>query len=159
MLHNLFIVDYGLGHPGSVHDTYAFQGTRIAQEAEALILENHWVWTDSTYPMQTWCVVPFKATRNTPLSRPQKVYCYVFFSPRSSAILVAPLSLLSHPCRSPLDIHLPTTLLTRFPRTPPHPIVLVSPSTLALASPPLALTLTPCSLHQYLPSLYFLRHP
>ena len=29
--------------------------------------------------------------------------CYVFFSPRSSATLVAPSSLLSHPPRSPLD--------------------------------------------------------
>ena len=74
MLHNLFIVDYGLGHPRSVHDAYAFQGTRIAQEVEALIPENHWVWADSAYPTQTWCVVPFKATHNTPLSRPQKVY-------------------------------------------------------------------------------------
>ena len=74
MLHNLFIVDYGLGHPGSVHDTYAFQGTQIAQEAKALIPENHWVWADSAYPTQTWCVVPFKATHNTLLSRLQKVY-------------------------------------------------------------------------------------
>ena len=78
MLHNLFIVDYGLGHPRSVHDTYAFQGTWIAQEAEALIPENHWVWADSAYPTQTWCVVPFKATCNTPLLRLQKVYnCYL----------------------------------------------------------------------------------
>ena len=43
MLHNLFIVDYGLGHPGSVHDAYVFQRTWFAQEAEALIPENHWV--------------------------------------------------------------------------------------------------------------------
>ena len=28
MLHNLHIVDYGLGHPGSVHDTHAFLGTQ-----------------------------------------------------------------------------------------------------------------------------------
>ena len=78
MLHNLFIVDYGLGHPRSVHDAYAFQGTRIAHEVEALIPENHWVWADSAYPMQTWCVVHFKVTHNTLLSRPQKVYnCYL----------------------------------------------------------------------------------
>ena len=74
MLHNLFIVDYGLGHPGSVHDAYAFQGTHIAQNAEDLVSEGHWIWADSTYPTKTWCVVPFKAVRNMSLSRPQKLY-------------------------------------------------------------------------------------
>ncbi|KAF9227634.1 hypothetical protein BS17DRAFT_671420, partial [Gyrodon lividus] len=29
MLHNLLIIDYGLGHPGSVHNTYTFQGTQL----------------------------------------------------------------------------------------------------------------------------------
>ncbi|KIM50126.1 hypothetical protein SCLCIDRAFT_78656, partial [Scleroderma citrinum Foug A] len=27
MPHNLMIVDYALGQPGSIHDSYAFQGT------------------------------------------------------------------------------------------------------------------------------------
>ncbi|KIJ58650.1 hypothetical protein HYDPIDRAFT_102251, partial [Hydnomerulius pinastri MD-312] len=31
MPHNLLVVDYSLGHPGSVHDAYAFQGTQLAQ--------------------------------------------------------------------------------------------------------------------------------
>ena len=35
MPHNLLVVDYGLGHPGSVHDAHAFLGTRIAQDPEA----------------------------------------------------------------------------------------------------------------------------
>ena len=31
MPHNLLIIDYGLGHPRSVHDAYAFQGTLLAR--------------------------------------------------------------------------------------------------------------------------------
>jgi len=30
MPHNLLVVDYGLGHPGSIHDTWAFQGSVAA---------------------------------------------------------------------------------------------------------------------------------
>ena len=74
MPHNLLVVDYGLGHPGSVHDAYAFQGTEMAQDPEAQIPEGHWIWADSAYPTKPWCVVPFKATRTTVLSRPQKIY-------------------------------------------------------------------------------------
>ena len=74
MPHNLLVVDYGLGHPGSVHDAYAFQGTDIAKDPEGMILEGHWMWADSAYPTRPWCVVPFKATRTELLLRPQKVY-------------------------------------------------------------------------------------
>lgn len=74
MVHNLFIVDFGLGHPGSVHDAHAFQGTHIAQEPDELIPEGHWIWADSAYPTKTWCVVPFKAFRGSPLSRPKNLY-------------------------------------------------------------------------------------
>ncbi|KIK74133.1 hypothetical protein PAXRUDRAFT_176578 [Paxillus rubicundulus Ve08.2h10] len=31
MLHNLLIVDYTLGQPGSGHDVYTFQNTHIAK--------------------------------------------------------------------------------------------------------------------------------
>jgi len=74
MSHNLLVVDYGLGHPGSVHDAYAFQGTQLAQHSAQLIHKDHWIWADSAYPTRTWCVVPFKATRTSPLSREQKPY-------------------------------------------------------------------------------------
>ena len=78
MVHNLSIVDYRLGHSRSIHDAYVFQGTHIAQEAEGLVPHGHWVWADSAYPTKTWCVMPFKAAHNTPLSRPQKIYnCYL----------------------------------------------------------------------------------
>ena len=66
--------------------------------------------------------------------------CYVLFSPRSS--------------------DLPSSLLTRHPRTPPHSTVLAS-SLPSPPSPPLAPS-KPYSPHQHLPSLspslYFLQH-
>jgi len=62
MPHDLCIVDYGLGHPGSVHDAYTFQGTQMAKNPDQAIPEDHWIWADSVYPTQTWCIVPFKAT-------------------------------------------------------------------------------------------------
>ena len=36
MPHNLLIVDYGLGHPGSAHDSYAFRSTQVYQEHDTL---------------------------------------------------------------------------------------------------------------------------
>ena len=74
MPHNLLVVDYGLGHPGSVHDAFAFQGMEMAKDLDGLIPAGHWIWANSAYSTKTWCIIPFKATRTAPLSRPQKVY-------------------------------------------------------------------------------------
>lgn len=74
MVHNLRIVDYGLGHPGSVHDSYAFQGTRVAQEPKDLIPEGHWLWADSAYSLKPWSVAPFKKVRGVPLTRAQNIF-------------------------------------------------------------------------------------
>ena len=74
MLHNLRIIDYGLGHPGSVHDAHAFLGTWVVQDPAGMIPPDHWIWADSTYPLQTWCVVPFKLTKSTGLSWSRNVY-------------------------------------------------------------------------------------
>ncbi|KAF9229421.1 hypothetical protein BS17DRAFT_667367, partial [Gyrodon lividus] len=68
MPHNLLIVDYGLGHPGSIHNAYAFQGTHITSQPATLIPCNHWIWADTAYPTETWCVVPFKKLRGGGLS-------------------------------------------------------------------------------------------
>jgi DDE superfamily endonuclease len=59
MPHNLMIVDYALGQPGSVHDAYAFQGTQMVQNPAGVIPLHQWIWTDSVYPCETWCAVPF----------------------------------------------------------------------------------------------------
>src|SRR6266568_8716290 len=74
MPHNLLIVDYGLGHPGSVHDAHAFLGTCIVQNPEEIIPADHWIWADSAYTTHTWCAVPFKATRLAGLSQSKNIY-------------------------------------------------------------------------------------
>ena len=74
MLHNLLIVDYGLGYPGSVHDAHAFLGTCIAQDPEGMLPPDHWIWADSAYLVQTWCAVLFKTTRLAGLSQSRNIY-------------------------------------------------------------------------------------
>ncbi|KIJ67140.1 hypothetical protein HYDPIDRAFT_74457, partial [Hydnomerulius pinastri MD-312] len=74
MPHNLLIVDYALGHPRSVHDAYAFQATRIAKQPDALMPLGHWTWADTAYPSEKWCVVPFKRTKASALTRKQNTY-------------------------------------------------------------------------------------
>ncbi|KIK72563.1 hypothetical protein PAXRUDRAFT_180436 [Paxillus rubicundulus Ve08.2h10] len=61
--HNLLIADYGIGFPRSVHDAYAFQYTWTSREHVELLGDWHWVWADSAYPSEPWCVVPFKKPR------------------------------------------------------------------------------------------------
>jgi hypothetical protein len=58
--HNLRIADYAIGLPGSVHDASAFQKTRVARHPEEFFNNNEWLWADSAYASQTWCVTPFK---------------------------------------------------------------------------------------------------
>ncbi|KAG2752754.1 hypothetical protein P692DRAFT_20871076 [Suillus brevipes Sb2] len=43
MPHNLLIVDYSLGHPGSMHDASTFKSTHIYQEHDALLQDDHWI--------------------------------------------------------------------------------------------------------------------
>ena len=58
--HNLKIVDYTIGVPGSIHDASAFQRNWIARHPEQFLNNGEWIWADSAYPAQTWCVTPFK---------------------------------------------------------------------------------------------------
>ncbi|KIJ11105.1 hypothetical protein PAXINDRAFT_40692, partial [Paxillus involutus ATCC 200175] len=58
--HNLRIVDYSIGIPGSLHDSNAFQHTLCAWSPESFFGNNEWLWADSAYASQKWCVVPFK---------------------------------------------------------------------------------------------------
>ncbi|KIO11381.1 hypothetical protein M404DRAFT_127245 [Pisolithus tinctorius Marx 270] len=74
MTHNLSIVDYALGQPGSVHDAFAFRGTRMYQDPASFIPPHHWIWADSAYPTEKWCVVPFKKPRGGSLTRRQNIY-------------------------------------------------------------------------------------
>jgi hypothetical protein len=74
MPHNLLIVDYALGHPGSVHDAYAFRSTCIYQEHDTLLPADHWIWADSAYPLSTWCITPFKKPCNGCLTANQRTF-------------------------------------------------------------------------------------
>ena len=74
MTHNLMFVDYALGQPGSVHDTYAFQGTWMVQNPAGIVPPQHWIWADVVYPCETWCAVPFKKPHGGSLTGRQNTY-------------------------------------------------------------------------------------
>jgi hypothetical protein len=59
-LPNLRIVDYVIGHTGSTHDSTAFAESRTRKDRERLLGPNEWIWADSAYPVEAWCVTPFK---------------------------------------------------------------------------------------------------
>ncbi|KAG2061611.1 hypothetical protein BDR06DRAFT_862382, partial [Suillus hirtellus] len=54
--HNLHIVDYIIGVPGSLHNSNVFRYTRIAQTPEDFFGGGQWLWADSAYAAQMWCV-------------------------------------------------------------------------------------------------------
>ena len=57
---NLKIIDYASGFVGSRHDTHCFAATRLAQEHDQLLAEDEWVWADVGFPIETWCMIPYK---------------------------------------------------------------------------------------------------
>ncbi|KAG2055851.1 hypothetical protein BDR06DRAFT_1044727 [Suillus hirtellus] len=61
MPHNLMIVDYSLGQPGKHAN---------------LLPDDHWVWADSAYPLEPWCIPPFKKPLNRQLTKDQKTFNY-----------------------------------------------------------------------------------
>ena len=72
--HNLRIVDYVIGVPGSLHDSTAFQNARIARFPHQYFQQNEWLWADSAYGCQPWCIVPFKRSIGGSLTRSQKSF-------------------------------------------------------------------------------------
>ncbi|KZT25823.1 hypothetical protein NEOLEDRAFT_1147583 [Neolentinus lepideus HHB14362 ss-1] len=50
-LPNLLIIDFGYGFTGSTHNSTAWEGTRIAQEAEDVFEGEEFIWADSAYPV------------------------------------------------------------------------------------------------------------
>ncbi|KAG2338220.1 hypothetical protein BDR05DRAFT_848810, partial [Suillus weaverae] len=91
--HNLLIVDYSLGHPGSVHDPFTFQSTCLYDEHTDLLPDGHWVWADSAYPLEPWCIAPFKRPRNGWLTKDQKTFNYhlskvCFFIPSRATVRI-----------------------------------------------------------------------
>ena len=74
--HDLMIVDYSVGHTGSVHDSWAFWSTRTHSEHNRIFEPNEWMWADSAYPSKTWSVSPFKKPAKRELSPNQKTFNY-----------------------------------------------------------------------------------
>ncbi|KAG2060974.1 hypothetical protein BDR06DRAFT_979248 [Suillus hirtellus] len=66
--------DYSLGHTGSAHDAYTFRSTHIYQNHQTLLGNNHWIWADSAYPIEPWCIPPFKKPIGGALTPKQKEF-------------------------------------------------------------------------------------
>ncbi|KIK33750.1 hypothetical protein CY34DRAFT_99074, partial [Suillus luteus UH-Slu-Lm8-n1] len=71
---NLLIANYSLGSPGSPHSAYTFKSTCVYQEHNTFLPKDHWIWADSTYPLEKWCITPFKKPHNGRLTRDQKSF-------------------------------------------------------------------------------------
>ncbi|KIN95125.1 hypothetical protein M404DRAFT_166743, partial [Pisolithus tinctorius Marx 270] len=48
--------------------------TRMYQDPMNFIPPHHWIWADSAYPMEKWCVMPFKKPRGGSLTHRQNIY-------------------------------------------------------------------------------------
>jgi hypothetical protein len=53
LVHNLYFIDYAIGHMGNVHNSYAFRNTRMYKEPNNFLRPNEWMWADSAYPPTT----------------------------------------------------------------------------------------------------------
>jgi hypothetical protein len=59
-LPNLRIIDYVIGHCGSAHDSTVFMDSHTFCDHQHLIGSGEWIWADSAYPIEAWCVTPYK---------------------------------------------------------------------------------------------------
>lgn len=59
-LPNLRIIDYVVGHCGSAHDSTVFRDSRTYQDHGSLFSADEWMWADSAYGLEDWCITPFK---------------------------------------------------------------------------------------------------
>ena len=73
---SLTIVDYAVGHTGSVYDAQAFHATYIFKKHKRILAPGKWIWADSVYPSKTWCVTPFWKPTGGELSHNQWTYNY-----------------------------------------------------------------------------------
>jgi hypothetical protein len=59
-LPNLRIIDYVLGPTGSMHDATAFRSSFTFNNHATLFPNGEWIWADSAYGVQEWCVSPYR---------------------------------------------------------------------------------------------------
>lgn len=74
--HNLRIVDYVIGVPGSLHDSNAFRRTKVARSPNDFFGAGEWLWADSAYATQMWCITPFKRPPGGGLTSEQRKFNY-----------------------------------------------------------------------------------
>ncbi|KIM55072.1 hypothetical protein SCLCIDRAFT_135412 [Scleroderma citrinum Foug A] len=72
--HNLRIVDYVIGVPGSLHNSNTFSCTHIYCHLETFLGVDEWIWANSAYPSLPWCVVPFKRPTTGSMPAMQKIF-------------------------------------------------------------------------------------
>ena len=76
LLDSLIVADYAVGHTSSVHDSFAFRSTHVFKEHERILAPGEWIWADSAYPTESWCVAPFRKPAGGELSADQRTYNY-----------------------------------------------------------------------------------
>jgi DDE superfamily endonuclease len=74
----VMIVDYSVGHTGSVHDSWAYRSTHIFKEHDCIFGPSELMWADSAYPSETWSVSPFKKPIGRDLSPDQTWKTFIF---------------------------------------------------------------------------------
>ena len=79
MPQNLIIVNYSVGHTGSIHDSWAFQSIHTYKEHNSIFDPKKWMWADSTYLSESWSVLPFKKPAWHELSPDQKTLTIIFW--------------------------------------------------------------------------------
>ena len=55
---SLLIVDYAIGHTGSVHNSWAFHSTYLFWKHKQIFTPGEWAWVDSAYPAKSCLVCP-----------------------------------------------------------------------------------------------------
>ncbi|KAG2046529.1 hypothetical protein BDR06DRAFT_1035893, partial [Suillus hirtellus] len=74
--HNLHIVDYVIGVPRSLHNSNVFAQTRVSRHPESFFGAGEWLWADSAYAAQIWCVPPYKQPAGGSLMAEQRTFNY-----------------------------------------------------------------------------------
>ncbi|PPQ94789.1 hypothetical protein CVT25_008391 [Psilocybe cyanescens] len=59
-LPNLQIIDYVVGYCGSAHDATVFRVSQTYAHSDKLFKDSEWIWADSAYALDMWCVTPYK---------------------------------------------------------------------------------------------------
>ncbi|EMD30820.1 hypothetical protein CERSUDRAFT_40060, partial [Gelatoporia subvermispora B] len=76
LVDTLEIVNYSVGNVRSVHDSVAFQDTRIAAEHDRLLQCGDRLLADAAYPLMPWCITPFRKPVGKQLSRERRHFNY-----------------------------------------------------------------------------------